>query len=87
MTLDTFRDIARSQTPGVVNINTKKTVKRSSRGGSQQGGRDMRDFFGDDFMDRFFGQDRGGARAARPSAASAPVSSSTRTATSSRTGT
>jgi serine protease Do len=59
VTLDTFRDIARSQTPGVVNINTKKTVKRSSRGG-QQGGRDMRDFFGDDFMDRFFGQDRGG---------------------------
>jgi serine protease Do len=60
VTLDTFRDIARSQTPGVVNINTKKTVKRSSRGG-QQGGRDMRDFFGDDFMDRFFGQDRGNA--------------------------
>jgi S1-C subfamily serine protease len=58
VTLDTFRDIARLQTPGVVNINTKKTVKRSSRGGQQ--GRDMRDFFGDDFMDRFFGQDRGG---------------------------
>jgi serine protease Do len=62
VTLDTFRDIARLQTPGVVNINTKKTIKRSSRsgGGGQQGGRDMRDFFGDDFMDRFFGQDRGG---------------------------
>jgi S1-C subfamily serine protease len=45
-----------------VNINTKKTIKRSSRNGGsgQQGGRDMRDFFGDDFMDRFFGQDRGG---------------------------
>jgi serine protease Do len=54
VTLDTFRDIARLQTPGVVNINTKKTVKRSSRGGG--GGNP----FGDDFMDRFFGQDRGG---------------------------
>jgi serine protease Do len=62
VTLDTFRDIARLQTPGVVNINTKKTVKRSSRGGGQQqGGRDMRDFFGDDFMDRFFGQGGGNA--------------------------
>ena len=58
VTLDTFRSIARLQTPGVVNINTKRTVKRSSRGG---GGRDQfRDFFGDDFMDRFFGPDRGG---------------------------
>jgi serine protease Do len=58
VTLDTFKNIARLQTPGVVNINTKRTVKRSSRGG---GGRDQfRDFFGDDFMDRFFGPDRGG---------------------------
>ena len=57
VTLDTFRNIARLQTPGVVNINTKRTVKRSSKGG----GRDQfRDFFGDDFMDRFFGPDRGG---------------------------
>jgi serine protease Do len=57
VTLDTFRNIARLQTPGVVNINTKRTVKRSSR----SGGRDQfRDFFGDDFMDRFFGPDRGG---------------------------
>jgi serine protease Do len=57
VTLDTFRNIARMQTPGVVNINTRRTVKRSSRGG----GRDQfRDFFGDDFMDRFFGPDRGG---------------------------
>jgi serine protease Do len=57
VTLDTFRNIARMQTPGVVNINTKRTIKRSSKGG----GRDQfRDFFGDDFMDRFFGPDRGG---------------------------
>jgi serine protease Do len=58
VTLDTFKNIARLQTPGVVNINTKRTIKRSSR----SGGRDQfRDFFGDDFMDRFFGPDRGGA--------------------------
>src|SRR5262245_20673035 len=58
VTLDTFRNIAKMPTPGVVNINTKRTVKRSSRSGGG-GGRDMRDFFGDDFMDRFFGPDRG----------------------------
>src|SRR5258708_12158363 len=28
LTLDTFRDIARRETPGVVNINTRKVVKR-----------------------------------------------------------
>jgi serine protease Do len=43
--LDTFRDIARRTNPGVVNINTSQVVKRSR----------MRDFFGDDMMDRFFG--------------------------------
>ena len=48
VTLDTFRDIARGQTAGVVNINTSKVVKRSST-------RDPRDFFGDDLMERFFG--------------------------------
>lgn len=42
VTLDTFRDVARSYTAGVVNINTSKEVKRS-RGG-------------DDFLERFFGQ-------------------------------
>jgi serine protease Do len=51
--LDTFRDVARTYTPGVVNINTSKEVRR------QRGGRDpFHDFFGDDFMDRFFGPDR-----------------------------
>ena len=50
--LDTFRDIARSRTPGVVNINTKKELKRS--------GRDpFHDFFGQDMMDRFFGPQGG----------------------------
>jgi serine protease Do len=44
VTLDTFRDVARSSTAGVVNINTSKEVKRSGR-----------DSFGDDFLERFFG--------------------------------
>jgi serine protease Do len=45
--LETFRDIARANNAGVVNINTSKTVKLRSR--------DLRDFFGDDMMERFFG--------------------------------
>jgi len=53
MTLDTFREIAKDKTPGVVNINTKKIVKRSRL-------RDpFREFFGDDMMDRFFGGPQG----------------------------
>jgi serine protease Do len=48
ITLDTFRDIARLQTAGVVNINTKRTVKRRSSD-------PFREFFGDDLMERFFG--------------------------------
>jgi serine protease Do len=48
VTLDTFRDIARMQTSGVVNINTKRTVRRRMSD-------PFRDFFGDDFMERFFG--------------------------------
>jgi serine protease Do len=56
VTLDTFRDIARAQTPGVVNINTSKVVKRSRM-------RDpFRDFFGDDMMERFFGPQVGPER-------------------------
>jgi serine protease Do len=43
--LETFRDIARAVNPGVVNINTSKVVKRSGSG-----------VFGDDMMERFFGQ-------------------------------
>jgi len=50
ITLDTFKDLARGLTSGVVNINTSKVIKR-------QRNRDpFRDFFGDDMMDRFFGQ-------------------------------
>jgi serine protease Do len=44
--LETFRDIARAVNPGVVNINTSKTV-RVPRGRSP--------FFGDDMLDQFFG--------------------------------
>jgi serine protease Do len=60
VTLDTFRDIARARTNGVVNINTSKVVKR--RGG------DLRDFFGgSDPFERFFGprSDDGGGRQER----------------------
>jgi serine protease Do len=44
--LETFRDIAKASNAGVVNINTSKTVK----------GRSPQDLFGDDLMERFFGQ-------------------------------
>ena len=53
ITLDTFKEISRRQTAGVVNINTKKVVRRS-RGQGQ-----LEDFFGDDFMERFFGPQGG----------------------------
>jgi serine protease Do len=48
VTLDTFKDVARQKTLGVVNINTQKTVSRSRRD-------PFREFFGDDMMERFFG--------------------------------
>jgi serine protease Do len=54
ITLDTFKVMARRVTPGVVNISTSKVVKRS-RSRDQ-----FRDFFGDDFMERFFGPQGGG---------------------------
>jgi serine protease Do len=57
LTLETFRDIAKRVNEGVVNINTSKVVKRR---------RDpMRDFFGDDLTDRFFGPQGGGGGAER----------------------
>jgi serine protease Do len=49
LTLDTFKDIARLQTQGVVNINTTRVVRR------QQSQDAFREFFGDDLMERFFG--------------------------------
>jgi serine protease Do len=45
ITLDTFRDIARQETPGVVNISSSKVVRSRDS---------FRDFFGDDLLDRFF---------------------------------
>ncbi|HLF92499.1 MAG TPA: trypsin-like peptidase domain-containing protein, partial [Planctomycetota bacterium] len=52
--LDTFRDIARRDTPGVVNINTSKVVKRPQSS--------LRDFFGDDMFERFLPQAPRGTR-------------------------
>ena len=53
VTLDTFRELARNLTPGVVNINTSTVVKRHHD--------PLRDFFGDDMMEHFFGpQGNGG---------------------------
>jgi serine protease Do len=50
--LNTFRDLARTLTPGVVNISTSTVVRSRYHD-------PFRDFFGDDLMDRFFGP-RGG---------------------------
>jgi serine protease Do len=50
ITLDTFKEISRRQTAGVVNIGTKKVVRRGR--GNEQG---LQELFGDDFMERFFG--------------------------------
>jgi len=55
LTLDTFRDVARLQTNGVVNINTKKVVRR-------QRNDQFHEFFGDDWMEKFFGPQGGGDR-------------------------
>jgi serine protease Do len=57
ITLDTFKEISRRQTAGVVNIGTKKVVRRGR--GNEQG---LQELFGDDFMERFFGpQGNGGS--------------------------
>ncbi len=47
ITLDTFKEVARRTTAGVVNINTSKIVNRGSDPFGQM--------FGEDFMERFFG--------------------------------
>ena len=59
LSLDTFRDVARLQTNGVVNINTRKLVRR-------QRNDQFREFFGEDWMDRFFGPQGGGGGGDRP---------------------
>ncbi len=56
MGLEIFRDIARANRSGVVNVNTSKLVRRPS----------FHDFFGDDPMQRFFGPEGdGGSRERR----------------------
>jgi serine protease Do len=55
LTLDTFKDVARATTKGVVNISTSKIVKHNNSDA-------MREFFGDDFSDRFFGPGKGSER-------------------------
>ena len=54
VTLDTFKDIARLQTQGVVNINTSRVVKR------QRSNSPFHESLGDDLMERFFGGPQGG---------------------------
>ena len=58
ITLDTFKEISRRQTAGVVNIGTKKVVRRGR--GNEQG---LQELFGDDFMERFFGPQGNGSGA------------------------
>ncbi len=60
---NTFVDLAKRLKPGVVNINTKKVVKGGGRvfrqfsPPSRERERDpFRDFFGEDFFNRFFGE-------------------------------
>jgi serine protease Do len=53
ITLDTFKDVARVTTKGVVNISTSKIVKR--------GADSVREFFGEDFSDKFFGPSQKGS--------------------------
>jgi serine protease Do len=51
LTFDTFKDIARRQTLGVVNVSTSKVVKGQRS--------PLREFFGDDLLERFGPGDRG----------------------------
>ena len=74
--LPNFRDIARTSTPGVVNINTERAPRPANRGNDQP-----REF-GNDFFERFFGPQ--GTVPRRPSAR---ASSSTMRGTSSPTAT
>jgi len=56
---DSFADLAQELTPSVVNISSTKIIKGRGPsypgGGSGEGNDLFRDFFGDDFMRRFFG--------------------------------
>lgn len=51
-----FSKVAETVEPAVVNINTTAVIRREARQAPRgQGGQDLRDFFGDDFWERFFG--------------------------------
>jgi serine protease Do len=56
---DSFAELAARQGSAAVNISTTKTVKTTKRFPQFQG-REMRDFFGDEFFKHFFGGDPGG---------------------------
>lgn len=55
--IPSFVDIVKKEKPAVVNISTTKVVRNRGYGGHPNTPSDpFRDFFGDDFFDRFFGQ-------------------------------
>jgi len=55
--LPSFAEIVKSQKASVVNIATTRVVKERGFGGSPHGQFDpFRDFFGDDFFEKFFGE-------------------------------
>jgi serine protease Do len=56
---DSFAELAARQGSAAVNISTTKTVKTTKRFPQFQG-KEMRDFFGDEFFKHFFGGDPGG---------------------------
>lgn len=59
ITLDTFKEVSKRVTAGVVNINTSTIVKRPPND-------PFREFFGDEFSEKFFGPgERGGRRPQR----------------------
>jgi serine protease Do len=52
-----FVDVVKQKKPSVVNISTTRIIKRGGIGGHSQPPLDpFRDFFGDEFIERFFGQ-------------------------------
>ena len=54
--LPSFADIVKRETPAVVNISTRMLVQsRGHRGGKLHPNDPFREFFGDDFFERFFG--------------------------------
>jgi len=67
---DGFSKVAEIIEPAVVNISTQSIVER---GRAPQAPDALRDFFGDDFWDRFFGPDEGPSRQKRTSLGSGVI--------------